>query len=77
MLELNSIIAADGSEEAVERLINEFKAGKKDIFKGNYIGVDPFDENNTYDLSKGYIENENNSAPMFGYVLKDVITVIG
>ncbi|MCR4780245.1 MAG: BMP family ABC transporter substrate-binding protein [Ruminiclostridium sp.] len=76
MLELNSIIAAEGSEDAVQRLIDEFKAGKNDVFRGDYIGVDPFDPNNTYDLRNGYIENEKTSAPMFGYVLKDVITVV-
>ena len=76
MLELNSIAAADGSREAVNRLIKEFEKGKNDVFKGDYIGVDPFDENNTFDLRNGYIENETHSAPTFGYVLKDVITVI-
>lgn len=76
MLELNSIIAAEGSEKTILRLIDEFKAGKNDVFRGDYIGVDPFDPNNTYDLRNGYIENEKTSAPMFGYVLKDVITVL-
>ncbi len=77
MLELNSIAAADGSNETIRRLINEFNSGKVDVFRGDYIGVDPFDDTNTYDLKNGYAENEKTSAPMFGYVLKDVITVVG
>ena len=76
MLELNSYIAADGSKERLEKLEKEFGKGKIQVFKGNYVGVDPFDEKNTCDLSKGYKENEKSSAPTFNYVLKDVITVV-
>ena len=76
MLELNSYIAADGSKERLEKLEKEFSKGKIEVFKGNYVGVDPFDEKNTCDLSKGYKENEKSSAPTFNYVLKDVITVV-
>ena len=75
MLELNELIAAEGSEEKIEQLEKEFKKGKNDVFKGDYIGVDPDDPANTCDLSKGYIENEYSSAPTFGYVLKDVIII--
>jgi basic membrane protein A len=76
MLELNSIIAAEGSEETMERLIWEFEEGKVNVFYGDYTGVNPYDETDTIDLSTGYKENENTSAPLFGYVLNDVITVV-
>ncbi len=76
MLELNSYIAAEGSADIIKQLTNDFINGKKDVFKGNYTGVDPFNVNNTCDLNGGFIENATRSAPMFGYVLKDVITII-
>ncbi len=75
MLELNKIAAADGTQEAVDAVISDFKKGKIDVFKGDYIGVNPNDPNDTYDLRKGYTENKICSAPSFSYVLKDVITV--
>ncbi|MCR5119768.1 MAG: BMP family ABC transporter substrate-binding protein [Lachnospiraceae bacterium] len=75
MVELNSYIAADGTEELIEKYINDFNKGRITVFKGNYVGVDPFDPNDTIDLKRGYIENEKQSAPSFHWVLQDVITV--
>lgn len=76
MLALNERIAAAGTADKVEKLIKDFKKGNVDVFKGDYIGVDPFNENDIYDLNRGYTENEYSSAPTFHYVLKDVITVL-
>ena len=76
MLDARHIIAAEGSKEQIKPLNNDFIAGKIEVFRGDYTGVDPFDENNTYDLNNGFTENERSSAPMFCYVLKDVITVL-
>ena len=75
MMNLNKIIAADGSEELIDKLISEFKEGRNDVFKGPYTGTDPNDPSKTIDISGGYIENENSSAPTFGYVLNDVIRI--
>lgn len=75
MLELNELIAAEGTREKLEEVIDGFCKGKIDVFRGDYIGVNPFDPEDTYDLNKGYQENEESSAPTFGYVLKDVITI--
>ena len=33
------------------------KKGTLQVFKGDYVGVDPKDESDTVDLSKGYAEN--------------------
>lgn len=76
ILDINSLIAADGTEEMVNDTINKFKKNQIIVFKGDYIGVDPDDPNNTIDLKNGYIENENASAPAFNYILKDVITIV-
>lgn len=75
MLKLNKTIAAEGTEEVIEKLIDKFKNNKLTVFQGDYIGVDPFNENDVLDLKNGYVENHNSSAPSFHYVLQDVIRV--
>jgi len=76
MLELNTLVAAKGSRERIEELSRDFANGKVDVFRGDYIGVDPENEENTIDLKNGYTENADSSAPSFSYVLKDVITIV-
>ena len=77
MVDLNQQVAAPGTEDAMNNAINQFKKGKKDfVFKGNYIGVNPDNPSDTYDLSKGYIENQNSSYPLFNYMLSEIITVV-
>lgn len=75
MLEINDFAVAEGTQKKVEELIESFEKGKIEVFKGDYIGVDPFNPSDTIDLKKGYKENDKSSAPTFHYVLKDVITV--
>ena len=36
---------------------------------------DPNDPNDTYDLNEPYIECRKSSAPIFHYILNDIITV--
>ena len=74
-LDINEIIAADGTKEKVDEVIHQFENDDFNVFQGDYIGVNPYDETDVIDLKKGYIENEKTSAPTFNYVLKDVITV--
>jgi len=75
MLELNTNLAAPGTETKMEQSIEEFRGGKKDVFKGNYTGVNPEDPSDTIDLRQGYEENKNSSNPTFRYVLDDYILV--
>lgn len=75
MLELNTIIAADGSQEMIDQTIQAFEKGTVHVFQGDYTGTDPFDPQDTIDLRKGYTENAEASAPGFHYVLDDVIVV--
>lgn len=75
MLELNKLIAAKGTQDKIDELLKEFRQGKVSVFYGDYIGVDPDDETDQYDLNKEYIENATSSAPTFHYVLRDVITI--
>ena len=75
LLELNNMIAAEGTKEKLKEVLNEMRKGNLSVYYGDYLGVNPFDENDTYDLRKEYIENKNSSAPTFHYVLQDVITI--
>lgn len=75
MLEINDFVAAKGTQERVDELINGFRQNKITVFQGDYIGADPWDPSDIIDLRDGYTENENSSAPTFHYILKDVITV--
>ena len=77
MVDLNLQVAAPGTQEAMNRAIEQFKKGSVDfVFKGDYTGVNPDDPSDTCDLRKGYIENESTSYPLFCYVLDDVITIV-
>ncbi len=75
ILELNKYIAAEGTSEKIAQLIEGFRKGAIDVFRGDYTGVDPMNSADTIDLSKGYAENKNSSAPSFHYVLNNVIRV--
>ena len=75
MLEWNRVVATIGTQEKIDETIEAFRQGSIDVFRGDYTGVNPYDESDTYDLNQGYEENANSSAPTFGYVLKDVITI--
>ena len=75
ILELNQYIAAEGTAEKIAQLTEGFRKGSVNVFKGNYTGTDPSNPADTIDLSKGYAENENSSAPSFHYVLDGVIEV--
>ena len=75
MLELNELLAADGTREQLDTLKQQFVDGDCEVFKGSYIGVDPDDPSDTIDLSTGYRENADSSAPTFHYVLQDIITI--
>ena len=75
VLELNKQIAAYGTEEKLNKVIESLRKGGLEVFKGDYMGVNPNDESDTIDLNQGYRENETTSWATFGYVLEDVITV--
>ena len=75
MLELNRYVAATGTEEKLNNVIRNFKAGKVEVFKGNYTGVSVDDPNATIDLRTGYTENADSSQPSFNYILKDYVVL--
>ena len=75
IVEINESIAAKGSTQIAESLIEQFRNGEIEVFKGSYTGVNPSDPADTIDLSQGYQENALSSAPRFCYVLDDVIEV--
>ena len=75
MLELIRYVAAAGTEEKLNNVIKNFKAGRVDVFRGNYTGVRVNDPNDTIDLRNGFTENENSSQPSFNYILKDCVVL--
>jgi len=75
MLELNKPIAAEGTQARIDQAIDAFRRNQIDVFKGDYVGVNPNNPADTYDLSQGYTENKTSSSPSFHYILRDVITV--
>lgn len=76
ILDINSLIAAEGTEDAVKEAVEKFKKKQIMVYKGDYTGVDPVDSSDTIDLKNGYVENENASAPSFHYILDGVVNVI-
>lgn len=75
LLELNKFIAADGTQEKVDKAIENMKKGQIKVFSGNYTGVSPVDPTDTIDLLIPYNECKDSSNPTFRYVLRDCITV--
>ncbi|MBQ3423798.1 MAG: BMP family ABC transporter substrate-binding protein [Clostridia bacterium] len=75
LTELNRQIAPEGTQEKLDQVIDALRKGHIDVFRGDYIGVDPQDPSDTVDLSSGYRENADSPWPSFHWVLKDVITV--
>ena len=73
MIELNNHLAAPGTRAKMEQTVENFRRGKKDVFKGNYTGVDPDYPTDTIDLTYGFEENKNSSIPSFHYVLDDCV----
>ena len=75
IVDVNNLIAAKGTQEAVDKAIEDLRKRHVSVFKGNYVGVNPDDPNDVIDLKNGYEENKNASAPSFYYILQDVVFV--
>ena len=81
VLDLNSYLAAPGTEDKLNRAIDGLKKGRIAVFKGNYTGKTPIDREHpeippkTIDLSAEFRENADSSLPSFGYILDDVIVI--
>ena len=74
LLDLNRLIAAEGTQEKIDKAIDGLKKGRIRVFSGSYTGVNPRNPSDTIDLRTEYLENQNSSLPSFGYIL-DCITV--
>jgi basic membrane protein A len=75
LLDLNTLIAADGTADRLDKTIENLKKGRIKVFRGDYTGVNPRNAADVIDLRNGYTENQYSSNPTFGYVLKDYIFV--
>ena len=75
LMDLNSSIAADGSQEKAGKVIDGLKKDRIKVFYGNYTGVNPRNSADRIDLNNEYIENQNSSNPSFCYILNHYIKV--
>ena len=73
--QLNPAIAPEGGSELVKKAIEDMKNGRIHVFRGDYIGYNPTDPSDSWDLNTEYHENSEGSAPTFHYILQDVIIV--
>ncbi len=73
MVDLNPLIAVNGTQAKIDETISALKRNSVEVFKGDYIGIDPRDTEDQYDLNAGYKENDHSSMPTFHYILRDVI----
>lgn len=76
IMELNSIIAAPGTDERIEKEVRSFQKGRKSVFQGNFTGVNPYNDDDIYDFNNEYKENADSSAPTLCYIIKDLIKII-
>jgi len=79
MTQLNTAIAAEGTQAKIDETVEAFKSGAlkaTDVFKGPYTATNPY-SNETIDLTDGFDENADTSAPAFGYVVNDIIHIKG
>ena len=75
VLELSRHLATDGMEARVDQLIDRFRKGSVDVFRGDYTGTDPLDPAQTVDLRAGYPEYKSSSSPSFHYLLDGIMTL--
>ncbi len=75
LLEINQFSAAEGTVERLNRTVEGFQKGRIDVFRGDYIGINPENPDDMIDLKDGFTECRDSSQPSFRYILQDVITV--
>lgn len=75
ILGTNRIIVSPEMTQEIEKLKKQFKNGSLTVFKGDFIGVNPFDEDDVWNLNTPFYENKEQSAPSFHYILQDCIIV--
>jgi len=73
VLELNQQNAVEGTREALDKAVEALRKGSLEVFTGPYTGVNPRDPSDTVDLSEGWRENAEGSAPGFHYLLENVM----
>ena len=72
----NKNLMPNGAQMVIDSAIEAIKKDPAAAFRGAYVGVNLTDPSDTIDLSKGYLENAQSSAPSFRYLLEDVIKIV-
>lgn len=72
---LNTAIAAEGTQEAIDAAIEQLKAGELHVFAGPLKGVSP--DGQTIEIPEGdyYHEQEEQSAPSWQYIVEGCTAV--
>ena len=72
---LNTNIAAEGTQEAIDAAIEQLKAGELHVFAGPLTGVSP--DGQTIEIPEGdyYHEQEEQSAPSWQYIVEGCTAV--
>lgn len=76
IIETNSFLLPPETQSEIENTIQLFKKNKLQVFKGNYLGINPDNQYDFYNLTTGYEENKTQSAPSFYYLLDGYITIV-
>ena len=69
------LIVSPQMSKEIEKLKKQFKNGNLTVFKGDFLGVNPFDKDDVWNLNTPFYENKEKSAPAFNYILQDCIIV--
>lgn len=75
LLKFNEQAIADGTKEKLSKIIKQLKNNEIDVFYGNYVGINPENPDDRYDLTTAYKENSKQSLPAFNYILEGVVTI--
>ena len=76
LLDLNPFIVPEGTQELVDKAIEDLKKGKLKVFSGNYTGVNPRNRGDVINLNEEeYIENQYSSVASFTYRIENHILI--
>jgi len=73
--DLNTDIAADGTQEAIDEAAEKLKSGELQVFSGSLHGVSPEGEEVNLEEGENYAEQKDASAPSWNYIVNGCTVV--
>ena len=74
LIDINYALLPYAVQKSISQTTSNLSKNPDLVFSGDYLGVSPWDETDTWDLNTPYEENKDSSFATFHYILKDVIT---